>query len=64
MVGHSIRNLFIPGDFLASVVSTYYTFENNFGIQQLLTKSLKRSCGLGSDQHFFFKFITENFIFF
>ena len=38
----------------------FHTFENNLEIKQVLTKYLKESCCLSSDQHFSFKYFPKN----
>ena len=42
------------------VVWTFYTYENNFGINPKLTKYLKESCKLEFDEHFSFQYFFEN----
>ena len=51
--------LFTPADLCANVVWTFHTFENNFIMKHLFKKYLKRSCGLGCDQHFFLKYYSK-----
>ena len=53
-------NPFTLRDTLESIVCYSNTFENNLGIKQKLTKYLKESCCLTSDQHFSFKCFPEN----
>ena len=49
-----------PDISLTSVVCTYNTFENYLRIRHDFTKYLKKSCGLGSDQYFSFKYFLKN----
>ena len=53
-------NPFTLRDTLESIVCYSHTFENNLKIKQKLTKYLKESCCLASDQHFSFKCFPEN----
>ena len=48
-------NSFTLRNTLESIVCYSHSFENNLGIKQKLTKYLKESCCLASDQHFSFK---------
>ena len=54
MTGWFCINPFTLRDTLESIVCYYHTFENNLGINQKLTKYLKESCCLVSNQHFSF----------
>ena len=53
-------NPFTLRDTLESIVCYSNTFENNLGIKQKLSKYLRESCCLTSDQHFSFKCFPEN----
>ena len=44
---------------LESVVRTFDTFQNNFGINHKFTKYLKESCGFDFNQHFSFKYFLK-----
>ena len=51
---------FMPGDILDSnVVWTQNTFENNFLIQQKITKNLNEICELRSNKHIYFKYFLK-----
>ena len=45
---------------LTSVVWTYDTFENNFRLNNKITKYLKESFGSGFGEHFSFKYFLKN----
>ena len=60
MTGWFCINPFTLRDTLESIVCYSHTFENNLGINQKLTKYLKESCCLVSNQHFSFKLFPEN----
>ena len=60
MFCHLQLNQFTLRDTLESIVCYAHTFENNLEIKQNLTKYMKESCCLASDQHFSFKCFPEN----
>ena len=47
---------------LKNVVWSYENFENNFGMDKKMTKYLKKSCSLSSDQHFSLKRIPKELL--
>ena len=50
----------IGGRSFTNVVWTFDTFKYNFGIHHRFTEYLKGNCGLGSDEHYTFKYCTKN----
>ena len=48
-----------PKIYLTSVICTYHTIENNFGMKHRLAKYSKESCIWSSDEQFSFKYLLD-----